>query len=103
MNDVKKSALWALISIPLPIIFIGAFVHGGGILAVFYIPFGIVFVLLESFKGLPEWLYWAVALNAQYLGYFLFIYLSLKLLRLLKKIRTENSAKEQSAKNDPGL
>lgn len=94
-NDVRKSALWALISFPITFIFIGALVHGGGILEVFYIPFIIVYALLAPFKGLPEWLFWAVALIAQYLGYFLFIYVLIKIIRVLKNTRAENIVNEQ--------
>lgn len=103
-KDVRISALWALISIPIS--FIGVLlawgiVHSGGILYLPFIPAVLVLALLDSFKELPEWLFLTVALLAQYLGYFLFIYLSLKILRILKKTREENIAKEQSEKGSP--
>jgi hypothetical protein len=101
MNDVKKSALWALISIPISII--GVFlsrglVHAGGLwLAPFFPAFIAVALLGGPEGGLPGWLLGIAAFTAQYLAYFLFAFTIYK----LKQIRTQNIAEEQSEKDPP--
>lgn len=99
MNDVRKSALWALISIPIS--FLGyllswGLIHTGGILALPVFPGFAALMLLSGFEELPEWLVWTAALVAQYLSYFLIIYVLIKIIRVLKNTRAENIAKEQS-------
>ena len=90
MNDVRKSALWALIS--LPISFLGyllswGLIHTGGILVLPVFPGFVALMLLSGFEELPEWLVWTAALVAQYLGYFLIIYVLIKIIRVLKNTR----------------
>jgi len=98
MRDVYKSALWALISIPISLI--GVFlsrglVHTGGIWLFPFYPAFIAIALLGGPKESPKWLLVVVALIAQYLGYFLLIYF----IRKLMQTRVENITKEQSEKN----
>ena len=103
-NDVRKSALWALVSIPISFfgVFAGwAIIHVGGILYLPFIPGVLVMEIFDSYKESPEWLLWTVALIAQYLGYFLLIYILMKITKVLKNTRAENSAKEQSEKDPP--
>ena len=101
-EDVRKSALWALISIPISIIFAGGLLHGPPIFEVFYIPALIVMELLEHFVEPQHWLLEVAPPMAQYLGYFLFIYLSLKLLRKLKITEEPGIVKQKSEKDTPG-
>ena len=106
MSDVKKSALWALISIPISFLgylFSWAVLHTGGVLAIPVFPALLVIWILFDPKESPEWLVWGTALIAQYLGYFIVIFILIKIIRVLKNTRSENIAKEQSAKNDSGL
>jgi hypothetical protein len=53
-EDVRKSALWALISIPISILFLGMLVHGDGILQAPYIP---GFIILELFGIEESWIF----------------------------------------------
>ena len=104
MSDVKKSALWALVSIPISIfgVFISwAIIHVGGILYLPFIP-AVLVIDLDVLKESPEWLVWGTALVAQYLGYFLLTFFLIKVFRILKNTRAENIAKEQSENDPPG-
>lgn len=109
-EEVRISALLALFSFPISFIFYGMLVHGEPIFKVLYIPALIVMGLLEyligPFKVPQHWLLEIVEIlapiTAQYLGYFLFIYLLLKILRKLGITGDKNIAKEQSEKNNPG-
>lgn len=103
MNDVRKSALWSLVSIPISIIFAGVIVHGGPFfLEVLYIPALLVIDYLDDYVGSPEWLFITSGLTAQYLGYFFFIYALRKAFKLLTGTRAKNSDIDESEKNDPG-
>jgi hypothetical protein len=97
MNDVCKSALWALISIP--IFFLGFYigrglVETGSLLLILYIPTFVIWNFLQN-PETPEGLVAVAALTAQYLSYFLIIYCSIKLFRIWKTKRMENIVKEQ--------
>jgi hypothetical protein len=57
--------------------------------------------LLSDPKETIGWSLWAPALLAQYLGYFLLIYALIKITKVLKITRAENSTKEESKKDSP--
>ena len=102
MNDLRKSALWALISIPISIFFAGVFLHGGPFfLEVLYIPGVIMMEILGDYIGSPERLFITAGLTAQYLGYFLFIFVLRKAFKLLAGTRAENMSKEGSETDPP--
>ncbi|MDH5762739.1 MAG: hypothetical protein OEZ51_07150 [Nitrospinota bacterium] len=99
MNDVKKSALWALVSIPISITLVylnSAKVIAGDFLGFTFIPAYLALGLFGSLELEPGWWMTAVSLIAEYLGYFLFIYLSLKSFRLLTITGDQYVAKEES-------
>jgi hypothetical protein len=98
MNDVKKSALWALVSIPISVLLLGALLHGGGILEIVYLPVLIAEELLGDYGLAVSYMF-----PIQYLGYFLLIYVLIKIKKVLKNTRAENIAREQSENNEPGL
>lgn len=78
MSDVRKSALWALISIPISFLLLGVLVHGGpGVLQAPYIP-GVIVLELLGMEG-ESWIF-----PAQYFGYFLLVYAFIKIKRALK-------------------
>ena len=97
MNDVKKSALWALVSIPISVLLLGALVHGGGILEIVYLPVLIAEELLGDYGLAVSYMF-----PIQYLGYFLLFYFLIKVKKLFKTTRAENIAREQSEKDEPG-
>ena len=104
-EEVRISALLALICFPISFIIYWMLVHGDPIFAVFYIPALIVMGLLDYLIGPSEvprhWLLDLAPMMAQYLGYFLFIYLLLKILRKLKITGEPSIAKEESEKDPP--
>jgi len=102
MNDVKKSALWALISIPIS--FFGfliswGLIHNGGIMLIPFAPGFLTMLIMSDGTDFPEWLVWFFALIAQYLSYFIVILILIKTFKVLKATRAENIAKEQSEKD----
>ena len=90
MRDVKKSALWALISIPITLLLagLGALTDTDHILGFVFLPAGIVGLTLEGLQGdLPEWVFHPATLGViffltQYLCFFLLIYIFMKIVRL---------------------
>lgn len=101
MKDIYKSALWALISIPISLFGHYAsfgLIHTGGILLILYLPAFIAVDLIQT-PETPEWLLNTVALIAQYLAYVLVILILRKIFKILKETRAENIAKEQAEKN----
>jgi hypothetical protein len=101
-SDVRKSALWALLSIPISLIglFSGyGLMHASLIWLVPFYPAFIAVALLGGPEGgLPGWLLGIAAFTAQYLAYFLFAFIIYK----LKKTRAENSAKEKMEQDQAG-
>lgn len=96
MSDIKKSALWALISIP--IFFLGFYigpglVETGSLLLILYIPTFVVWSYLQNPEN-PEWVVTVAALTAQYLWFFLFIYVSIKTFKKISKTISEKYPKE---------
>ncbi len=80
--------------------FVGVLVHGGPFfIEVLYIPGVIVMKILGDYIGSPEWLFITAGLTAQYLGYFLFIFVLRKAFKLLGRTRAENITKEQLEKD----
>ncbi|WLQ16216.1 hypothetical protein O5O45_09845 [Hahella aquimaris] len=77
MKDVHKSALWALISIPITLFagyFSYAMAHGSfAFLVIFLAPGGVIVSLLEDVIHSSSSLI-VVGLLAQYLGYFAIIH-----------------------------
>ncbi len=105
MNDVKKSALWALISIPIS--FLGyliswGLIHNGGIILILFAPGFITMLIMSDDTDVPEWLVWILALVAQYLGYIIVIFILIKTFKILQATRAENIVKEESEKDPPG-
>lgn len=94
MDEVLICALFALISIPITVIFSRGFAHNVFIYEIFYIPVLIAMVFVGYGTAV------SYMFPIQYLGYFLFILISLKIFRKLKKTRAGNIAIEQS-KKDP--
>jgi len=90
MNDLKKSALWALSITPITLLF-----------DISFAPMDIVGLQLESLQGdLPEWVYSfpsliTIVILVQYASCFLPIYLLTKIVRVLKSIRAGKSAEEK--------
>jgi len=107
MSDVKKSALWALISIPMSfvVIFLNWVFERGDILTFTFMPSYFALAIYATVGG--GWsteLLWMMPVFGsvtQYLGYFLFIYLLLKILRKLKITGEPSIAKEESEKDPP--
>lgn len=110
MSDAKKSALLALICIPITFLLLEhpsylSSITDDEIRTALLVPTIIVFMLWESawgFSGIPDWLPLTAGLIAPYPGYFLIIYVLIKSIRVLKNIRAKNSVKEQSEKDPSG-
>ncbi len=85
MNDLRKSALWALISVPITIFGTSnsyAMAHGAILLIILLYP-GLVAEHLVNGSRDPNSLLGVVGFSAQYVSYFLFIYLAFRFKRLL--------------------
>jgi len=97
MSDVKKSALWALINIPIYLfgfLFVRGLVETGNLLLILYIPTYVIWEFIQN-PETPEWFLFVIGFLGQYLVYSLIIYGSIKVFRVLKRIREENSVEEQ--------
>lgn len=96
-EDIRKSALWALISIPMSFIvfFLNWIFERGDILGITFFPTVLAWGLLGSLKAAPGWGL-PISFIAQYLGYFLLIYVLRKIFKFLKKTGGENAAKVPS-------
>ncbi len=93
MSDVKKSALWALICVPITVF--GGYstvglLHGDGLWLAPFIPALLACSLLVP-PGSPDWWFITVGLISQYLGYFLLVWIIYK----LRQMGAEKYAKEQ--------
>jgi len=102
MKEIYKTALWALISIPISLFGHYAsfgLLHTGGILLILYLPAFVAVDIIQTPKT-PEWLLNTVALLAQYLAYVLVIHILRIIFKFLKETRAENIVKEQSEKDE---
>lgn len=116
-EEVRISALLALFFFPLS--FVGMFLmHGIPVFQVLLLPILLVIELLENLIGPlayilgsledmlgtgPAVLFgWTTAIMIQYFGYFLFIYLSFKILRKMKITGEPSPVKEESKKEQDG-
>jgi len=97
MKEIYKSALWALISIPITwfgLLISFALAHGS---APFLIPLffpGLVVLEIFGNENNPSWLLATIGFTAQYIGYFLVIY-GIRL--LVGKFKKRNKAINKDA------
>jgi len=96
-EELRISALLALFSIPISIPFYGVLIHGGGesILVWIYLPVVIASLLVGNYD-----LAVASFLPIQFFGYFLGIYLLLKILRKLEIIGEPGKTQEELESTD---
>jgi hypothetical protein len=87
LSNLKRSAFWALISIPISLIGVSisfALAHGSvPFLLVFYIPALIVIDLLGQ-QDIPELMFNLVLLLSQYIGYFCALLIGFKVVGYFK-------------------
>ena len=91
MSEYSKSAIWALVSIPVTVLgffFSFALAHGSlTILLPFLLP-GFLVIWLLGENDYPEWFIVMLCLAVQYVSYFWIIHHGGKLLRKMKSGRS---------------
>ena len=88
MNELRKSALWALVSIPISLLGIMAsmsLAHGGATLLMVLVAPGIAVMFVPNWDGVSEKIIYTFAFLGMYASYFIVIY-SIRV--LIKKIKT---------------
>ncbi len=94
MKDIHKSALWALISIPITMFGISvsfAIAHGSVPFMILFLGPGLLVLWLIGDGNYPTWLLGSVGFTAQYFSYFLIIHGISKLIHIYKKRNETNT------------
>lgn len=94
-NDVRKSTRWALICNLIAFIIALMLARTPTLHEVLFLPALIAIEMLEYLIGPQDWLWFVAGIPAQFFGYFLFIYLSIKILRQFKKITGKEFSSEE--------